>query len=95
MVEWKNRGKLPRKINPGEKATSNIDFEAGHPGGGGGAVYIVPNPLTAGGELQINSRSKLKKDDGSVSYVVTFTNIGKVATEVDFAVVVLDRMMVS
>jgi hypothetical protein len=83
-MSWKNVKKFDGKIGPGEKKTLYFNFGKGDPGGGDFAQYIMANPLTVGGELQ-TSQSKRKNDDGSVTYTVTFTNIGDIATEVDFA----------
>jgi hypothetical protein len=48
------------------------------------AQYIAPNPLSPGGFLRIDNQSKKINDDGSVVYYLTFTNIGSVATNVNF-----------
>ena len=49
-----------------------------------GAVFVVPNPLNPGGNLRVNNRSKVRNNDGSVVYYVNFTNVGNVATNVNF-----------
>jgi hypothetical protein len=84
-MAWKNRYKLDFKIEPNDQETVTIDIDPKDPLGGDFGAYIVPNPLTPGGELRIDWQAKRRKADNSVTYVVAFTNIGTVPTEVDFA----------
>jgi hypothetical protein len=48
------------------------------------AQHIVPNPLNPGGLLRIDELSKEQLAGGSVRYRVFYTNIGSVATNLNF-----------
>jgi len=45
-----------------------------------GAQYCMANPLNPGGSLQVNDQTKVKENDGSITYWVTIHNIGGVTT---------------
>ncbi len=66
-------------VNPGQQWTQWFSW-----GSDPGPLYIIPNPLNPGGFLRIDNEYKKLNNDGSVQYFITFTNIGTVATNVNF-----------
>jgi hypothetical protein len=84
-MTWKSVPGKIKNIKPGQTITEEFNFDKNDPGDGPQGQVIIPNPKENGGWLQINSQSKRLNPDGSVSYFVTYTNIGTVATDVDFA----------
>jgi hypothetical protein len=45
-----------------------------------GAQSIHADPLNPGGALQVNDQTKVRNNDGSITYFVTIRNIGSVTT---------------
>jgi hypothetical protein len=66
-------------ISPGASRWQSFTW-----GSNPGAQHIVPNPLNPGGFLRIDELSKKLETNGSVTYVVVYTNVGSVATNVNF-----------
>jgi hypothetical protein len=78
MADVYGTGPLLWGLLPGWSGYVILSFPAdGH------LLFLAAVPLSPGGNLEITSFQTILNDDWSVGYVVNFTNVGPVPTDVE------------